>query len=53
MCIAAYVAIISGVGISFTTASYLRFGVLLACVGWLVWWVVRRVQAVSIFRRVL
>lgn len=51
MCIAAYLAMISGVGISMATASYLRTGILLACAGWLLWLAGRRLHAFSLRRR--
>ncbi|HEY3898305.1 MAG TPA: hypothetical protein VGM54_06815 [Chthoniobacter sp.] len=45
MCIAAYVAIISGVGVSMAAAAYLRSGILLACAVWLLWLAARCVAA--------
>jgi hypothetical protein len=47
MCIAAYVAVISGIGISMTTASHLRTGTLLVCAGWLLWLAFRRLHSFS------
>ena len=40
MCIAAYIALVTGVGVSVSTATYLREGMLLLCVaalGYLAW----------------
>jgi hypothetical protein len=33
LCVVAYVALITGVGISVTTATYLRYGLLFFCIG--------------------
>jgi hypothetical protein len=43
VCVAAYVALASGLGISVTAASYLRTGVIIACVATLLFVVVRTV----------
>lgn len=35
LCLAGYVAAISGLGLSFATASYLRTGLMILCAAWL------------------
>ena len=42
-CVAAYVALLTGVGISFSAASYLRIGVLVMCLMSLAYLAARRV----------
>ena len=37
LCVAAYVALVTGIGISVTTAAYLRYGLLSLCIGSLVY----------------
>ena len=44
LCVAAYIAIGTGIGVSVSTAAYLRLGVLAICVGALVLLVVRWVR---------
>jgi len=41
-CVAAYVALGTGIGLSMTMASYLRMAILFVCVGWISWMVLRR-----------
>ena len=41
LCIAAYIAIGTGIGISVSTAAYLRGGVVVVCIGVLVFLVIR------------
>jgi hypothetical protein len=43
-CVAAYVALATGVGVSFSTAAYLRTSVVVACVALLVFVAVRRIR---------
>lgn len=42
MCVAAYVAAGTGLGLSYSTAAYLRTGLICVCVGSLVWLGARR-----------
>ena len=44
LCIAAYIAIGTGIGISVSTAAYLRFGLLVICVGALLVLIVRSLR---------
>lgn len=37
ICLAAYISMVTGVGIGFTTARYLRLGLIAICVAGLVW----------------
>ena len=46
-CVVAYVALLTGVGISFTSAWYLRTGLILVCFAALVYLVVRRFEAIA------
>ena len=39
VCLAAYVSVATGVGIGFTTAKYLRLGLIVICVAALIWMV--------------
>ena len=43
-CVAAYVALLTGLGISVTTAGYLRIGLLTVCFGALAWLAARRIR---------
>ena len=43
-CLAAYLALATGIGISFSTAAYLRLLLLFICLGSMVYLVVRRVK---------
>lgn len=42
MCVAGYVAVATGLGVSFSTAAYLRISVVIACVAMLVFVIARR-----------
>lgn len=42
LCIAAYLALVTGMGISISAAARLRWGVVIACLAWLTWMVARR-----------
>jgi hypothetical protein len=44
MCIAGYVALATGVGISFSTASCLRLTVILMCLAWLIYAATRGIR---------
>ena len=44
MCVAAYVALATGFGISVTTAAYLRGGAIVVCVACLLWAAARTVR---------
>ena len=44
LCIAAYIAIGTGIGISVSTAAYLRFGLLALCIGSLLFLAVRALR---------
>ena len=44
LCLAAYLALFTGVGMSFTTASYLRTGLIVACIGMLLFLLVRVIR---------
>jgi hypothetical protein len=44
MCIAGYIALATGVGISLTAAFYLRLLVVIVCSAWLGWFAVRRLS---------
>lgn len=46
-CVVAYVALLTGVGISFTSAWYLQTGLILVCLAALVYLVVRRFEAIA------
>jgi hypothetical protein len=41
-CVAAYIALLTGVGISISVAAYLRFSLLIVCAAALTWVVARR-----------
>ena len=45
LCVAAYVAMLSGIGISFATASLLRASLLILCIAALLFLVVKRLMA--------
>jgi hypothetical protein len=44
MCIVAYVALVTGMGISISAATWLRWGVVIVCLTWLGWMVARGVR---------
>jgi hypothetical protein len=46
MCVIGYVAIATGVGISFSTATYLRIGLIAVCIASLMYLVWRKVRSV-------
>lgn len=52
MCIAAYVALATGMGISFSTAAYLRDGMLMLCVAALGYLVVRCFHGMASLKKV-
>jgi len=43
LCLAAYIALFTGLGISFSMAAHLRMGVIVVCVTWLVYLLARGV----------
>ena len=47
LCVMAYAAMFTGVGMSFFTASYVRVGMIVVCVGTLVYLVGREVASVN------
>jgi hypothetical protein len=51
MCIAAYIAFATGVGVSVSTAAYLREAMLALCVGALGYLAVRWVRGMGVIRR--
>ena len=46
MCVAAYVALATGFGVSIAAASYLRLSLLVACSAWLIYDAARRVRRI-------
>jgi len=44
LCLAGYIALATGVGLSFTVASWLRLGLIILCVAALVWFVVKAIR---------
>jgi hypothetical protein len=47
MCIVGYVALATGLGISISVATYLRWGLLIGCSAWMLWLIARRVKAAT------
>lgn len=45
-CVAGYIALATGLGISFTAAAYLRTGLIVACVGLLILLAARQVRGI-------
>jgi hypothetical protein len=50
-CVAGYVALITGLGVSFSTASYLRIGLMILCAGSLVYLATRRIRRLIRLRK--
>jgi hypothetical protein len=46
-CVAGYIALATGVGISFSTAAHLRLAVLTLCIATLAWLALKRMWAIS------
>ena len=44
LCLAGYVALATGVGLSFTVASWLRLGLIVLCVAALIWLAVKAIR---------
>ena len=44
LCLAGYIALATGVGLSFTVASWLRLGLIILCVAALVWLAVKAIR---------
>lgn len=44
VCLAGYIALISGVSLSITTAGYVRIGLMMICVLSLTWFIIRQVS---------
>lgn len=44
LCLAGYIALATGVGLSFAVASWLRLGLIILCVGALVWFAVKAIR---------
>lgn len=44
LCFAGYIALATGVGLSFTVASWLRLGLIVLCVAALVWFAVKAIR---------
>jgi hypothetical protein len=51
-CVAAYVAIWTGLGLSFTTATYLRMSLLILCVASLIYLALSRLGRIDLAKRV-